>query len=54
MSVPPTPDAPTDATLVAAYRRGDERAATELVRRHGSALGRFLSVDPGAGGCAND
>jgi RNA polymerase sigma-70 factor, ECF subfamily len=42
MSVPPTPDAPTDATLVAAYRRGDEQAATELVRRHAPALGRFL------------
>lgn len=42
MSAPPTPDPPTDAALAAAYRRGDQRAATELVRRHGGALGRFL------------
>jgi RNA polymerase sigma-70 factor (ECF subfamily) len=32
----------TDQSLIAAYRRGDERAATELVARHGPALGRFL------------
>jgi RNA polymerase sigma-70 factor (ECF subfamily) len=37
----PAPD-PTDASLVAAFRAGDERAATELVRRHTIALGRFL------------
>lgn len=37
----PAPD-PTDASLVAAYRAGDERAATELVRRHTAPLGRFL------------
>lgn len=42
MTARPTPDEPTDATLTAAYRRGDERAATELVRRHATALGRFL------------
>src|SRR5262245_22359205 len=42
MSAHPTPDPPTDAALTAAYRRGDERAATELVRRHAGALGRFL------------
>jgi RNA polymerase sigma-70 factor (ECF subfamily) len=42
MSAPPTPHSPTDPALVAAYRRGDERAATELVRRHAAALGRFL------------
>jgi RNA polymerase sigma-70 factor (ECF subfamily) len=33
---------PTDQALVAAYRSGDQRAAAELVRRHGPALGRFL------------
>jgi RNA polymerase sigma-70 factor (ECF subfamily) len=33
---------PTDQALVAAYRQGDQRAASELVRRHGSAVGRFL------------
>jgi RNA polymerase sigma-70 factor (ECF subfamily) len=32
----------SDAALVAAYRSGDERAATELVTRHAKALGRFL------------
>lgn len=42
MTARPTPDVPTDAALVAAYRRGDERAATELVRRHAATVGRFL------------
>jgi len=42
MSAPPTPHLPTDAALAAAYRRGDEPAATELVGRHAAALGRFL------------
>ena len=32
----------TDPALVAAYRRGDERAAAELIERHIAALGRFL------------
>jgi RNA polymerase sigma-70 factor (ECF subfamily) len=31
-----------DVALVAAYRRGDERAATELVRRHAPGLARYL------------
>ncbi len=39
---------PSDAELVAGYRRGDERAAAELVRRHAAALGRFLY----SSGCA--
>jgi len=39
---PTIPDARTDPLLVAAYRKGDERAAAELVRRHAKALGRFL------------
>ena len=42
MSAPSTPDPPTDTTLAAAYRLGDQRAATELVRRHAAAVGRFL------------
>ena len=42
MTARPTPEPPTDAELAAAYRRGDERAATELVRRHAPAVGRFL------------
>jgi RNA polymerase sigma-70 factor (ECF subfamily) len=33
---------PTDAALVAQYRSGDERAATELVRRHAPSLTRYL------------
>ena len=44
----PIPDTPTDQDLVAAYRRGDERAATELVRRHAAAVRRFL-YSSGAG-----
>jgi RNA polymerase sigma-70 factor (ECF subfamily) len=32
----------SDAALIAAYRSGDERAATELVTRHAKALGRYL------------
>ena len=41
MSASRTPEL-TDFDLVAAYRQGDERAATELVRRHAGAIGRFL------------
>jgi RNA polymerase sigma-70 factor (ECF subfamily) len=47
----PTPDTPTDQDLVAAYRRGDEPAATELVRRHAQAVRRFLY---GSGAAAAD
>jgi RNA polymerase sigma-70 factor (ECF subfamily) len=32
----------TDQTLAAAYRAGDERAAAELVGRHGPAVARYL------------
>jgi len=42
MSATPTPDPPTDAALAAAYQRGSQQAATELVRRHAGALARFL------------
>jgi len=42
MSASTTPTPPTDLELVAAYRSGDERAATELVRRHAAAIGRYL------------
>lgn len=48
MSPTPGGEAPSDAALVAAYRGGDERAATELVRRHLGAVGRFLYAS-GAG-----
>ncbi len=40
-----------DTSLVAAYRAGDQRAAAELVRRHGRALGGFLHA---AGASASD
>lgn len=36
-------DGPTDAALVAAWQAGSEQAATDLVRRHASALARFLA-----------
>ena len=42
MTPSPAPESPSDPALVAAYRAGDERAASELVRRHASAIGRFL------------
>ena len=42
MTARATPEPPTDAALAASYRGGDERAATELVQRHGAAIGRFL------------
>jgi len=35
-------DEPTDAALAAAWQAGSEQAATDLVRRHASALARFL------------
>ncbi len=38
----PTPQPLADHALVAAYQNGDEQAATELVRRHAGAVGRFL------------
>jgi RNA polymerase sigma-70 factor (ECF subfamily) len=41
-------DGPTDVALVAAWQAGSEQAATALVRRHASALTRFL-VGAGAG-----
>ena len=36
------PETATDPALVAEYRNGDEQAAAELVRRHSTALARFL------------
>jgi RNA polymerase sigma-70 factor (ECF subfamily) len=54
MSAPQTPDPPTDAALAAAYQRGDERAATELVRRHAGAVGRFLYSSGAAQGEVDD
>ena len=37
-------DGTTDPELVAAWRRGDELAAGQLVRRHAAALGRYLAA----------
>lgn len=36
-------DFPPDLELVAAWRRGDELAAAQLVHRHAASLGRFLA-----------
>src|SRR5213593_4133178 len=42
-------DDPRDAELIAAWKAGNQRAATELVLRHASALARF-AVSCGARG----
>jgi RNA polymerase sigma-70 factor (ECF subfamily) len=44
----PRGDEPTDGELIARWRGGDERAATELVARHAPALARFAAAS-GAG-----
>lgn len=50
----PWPDGPpSDADLIAAWRRGDETAATQLVKRHAHALARYLSA-AGAGSDVDD
>jgi len=36
-------DAPTDTELIGRWRRGDGRAATQLVERHAGALARFIA-----------
>src|SRR5436305_7141204 len=36
-------DGPSDLDLIARWKRGDERAATELVARHAQALARFAA-----------
>jgi RNA polymerase sigma-70 factor (ECF subfamily) len=40
----PVAAGPSDAALIAAWQRGDEQAAAELVRRHARALARFLAA----------
>ncbi len=49
-----TPQPIADHALVAAYRNGDERAATELVRRHAPAVVRFLFSSGAAVGDVDD
>ena len=48
MTSRPEEATPADPALVQAYRAGEERAATELVRRHTAAIARFLA-SAGAG-----
>ena len=43
MAHPQPVAAPSDAALIAAWQRGDEQAAAELVRRHARTLTRFLA-----------
>ncbi len=50
----PTPQPIADHDLVRAYREGDEQAATELVRRHAAAVGRFLYSAGAAPGEVDD
>jgi RNA polymerase sigma-70 factor (ECF subfamily) len=42
MPPPAEPQVPSDQELVAAYRGGEERAATFLVQRHAPSVARFL------------
>ncbi|HUF29247.1 MAG TPA: RNA polymerase sigma factor [Gemmatimonadaceae bacterium] len=43
MTLTHTGDAPDDAALIARWRKGDERAATDLVERHARPLARFVA-----------
>jgi RNA polymerase sigma-70 factor (ECF subfamily) len=54
MTARQTPELPTDAALVAAYRNGDQRAATELVGRHAGPVGRFLYASGAASSDVDD
>ncbi len=47
-------DPPADEELVAAWRRGDEHAASALVARHAVALGRYLVAHGAASGDVDD
>lgn len=53
--MPATGESRSDSSLIEAWRDGDERAATELVRRHAAPLARFLSAaGAGAGAGAGE
>ncbi|MEE8062195.1 MAG: sigma-70 family RNA polymerase sigma factor [Gemmatimonadales bacterium] len=54
MGHPTEPGSQSDAELVAAYRAGDERAATELVTRHARAVARYLYGAGAADGEVDD
>ncbi len=47
-------DLPNDPDLVAAWRRGDELAASQLVRRHAGALGRYVASAGASSGDIED
>lgn len=51
MPASPAAEAPSDAALIAAWQRGDEQAAAELVRWHARGLARYLA---GAGAADAD
>ncbi len=44
MTAPDAHPAPSDVELIAGWRAGNEHAATELVKRHGHAVARYLSA----------
>lgn len=44
MTHPALSDDPTDLELVARWKRGDQRAATQLVERHAEAVARFVAT----------
>jgi RNA polymerase sigma-70 factor (ECF subfamily) len=45
--MPRPQELPTDAELISAWKAGDEKAATELVKRHAEAVARYLSAAGG-------
>jgi RNA polymerase sigma-70 factor (ECF subfamily) len=49
----PKGDEPTDGELIARWKGGDERAATQIVARHAPALARFAAAS-GAGADAEE
>lgn len=52
--MPATGESRSDSSLIEAWRDGDERAATELVRRHAAPLARFLSAAGAGAGVGED
>jgi RNA polymerase sigma-70 factor (ECF subfamily) len=54
MTMPHPRPEPTDRELADAWARGEEAAATELVRRHAVAVGRYLHARGAGGGDIED